>query len=204
MYKHDQHKTLQRPFLLNSLGKTTAAFAAVALNGACAQVVAVDMEVTSQPSISSVSAVNDGNKVDKSRQSHQKKTSRENSVAEKRKMRQRRLKRKRLKRRTSFTSLLHEERQLSAKAQKEVIKYKRMSRAFWERWHWELQQRKESMIRERKLLHARSGSGSSSSAHSSQILEINPEHLYLPSNLQCEDDTYIAIFMGSLPTLLGT
>ena len=112
------------------------------------------MEVTSQPS--SVSAVNKSNKADESRQSHQKKTSRENSVVEKRKMRQRRLKRKRLKRRTCFTSLLNKERQLSAKAQKEVIKYKRMSRAFWERWHWELQQRKESMIRERNLLHARS------------------------------------------------
>ena len=115
MYKHDQHKALQHPFLLNSLGKIIAA---VALNGACAQVVAVNMEVTSQPP--SVSAVNDSNKVDKSRQSHQKMTSRENSVVEKRNLRQRRLKRKHLKRRTAFTILLHEERQLSEKHKKKL------------------------------------------------------------------------------------
>ena len=50
----------------------------------------------------------------------------------------------------------------------EVIKYKQMCQVFWD---WELQQEKESMIKERSFLRGRSESGPTSSAYSSQILD---------------------------------
>lgn len=74
----------------------------------------------------------------------------------------------------------------------EVVKLKRMSRCFWEHWHWELQQRKQCIATQRNLLVAKCGDSAMSTASSKNcILEIDPEQLLLPLNVQSVCDSYI-------------
>jgi hypothetical protein len=48
------------------------------------------------------------------------------------------------------------ERKVKEKAEHLCLKYRCMSRTYWERWRWELQQRREAMIRERMVTKERS------------------------------------------------
>ena len=41
------------------------------------------------------------------------------------------------------------EHELRTESEKQIIHYRRMARSYWERWQWELKQRKEAMLRER-------------------------------------------------------
>ena len=87
---------------------------------------------------------------------------RKNTPAEKRKMRKERRKRKRLESEVSAQAVadtLKQERELRTKAQVEVWKYKRMSRSFWERWQWELQQRKEYLQAQKNISRSIGSSG---------------------------------------------
>ncbi len=73
------------------------------------------------------------------------------------------------------------EQSLLADSEKKTNLYRNMSRSFWERWRWELQQRKDSMLREKALLRR-------SSVKVSTVLnvhEIDPESLFDPV-----DDAY--------------
>ena len=79
------------------------------------------------------------------------KRSRRNTLIEKRMMRNVRRKRKRLQRRKSFDRKVLEleksysqEQSLREQAEQKVLRYKNMSRCYWERWNWELQKRKEA------------------------------------------------------------
>ena len=116
---------------------------------------------------------------------------RKNTPSEKRKMRKERRKRKRLESEVSAQAVadtLKQERELRTKAQVEVWKYKRMSRSFWERWQWELQQRKEYLQAQKNYSRSfRSGSGITNTT----ILEIDPKHLLLPPSMQSVDECYI-------------
>ena len=46
---------------------------------------------------------------------------------------------------------LDEEKQLDQESDQCVAHYRRMARSYWERWHWELNQRKETIA----MLHAK-------------------------------------------------
>ena len=82
---------------------------------------------------------------------------------------------------------------------KNAMRYKWMSWAYWECWHWELQQRKQSMMKERKLLSVNGSGGLTRlSAHSIPILEITPEHLLSSPNRQ-SDCRALSTFPTSLP-----
>ena len=85
------------------------------------------------------------------RQSMAERLSRKNTIQEKRKMRHERKKRKRCKAKL-LEAHLDLERTLRSEAEKKVALYKNMSRSYWERWRWELEQRKECMVREKSLL----------------------------------------------------
>ncbi len=89
-----------------------------------------------------------------------KRLSRENTIEEKRKMR-RQARKRRLKSRgskvQSVKSLalekeLESQSALRRESELKVNLYKRISRSFWERWQWELQQRRQSMIREKMAI----------------------------------------------------
>lgn len=77
--------------------------------------------------------------------------SRPNTLEEKRKMRNNRKKRRRS-RVKALECHLQLEKTLRAESEKKVTLYKNMSRSYWERWRWELQQRKECIMRERSFL----------------------------------------------------
>ncbi len=51
---------------------------------------------------------------------------------------------------------LSHEKAIRTETEKSVVLYINMSRSYWERWRWELQQRKESIARERALHRTRS------------------------------------------------
>ena len=76
--------------------------------------------------------------------------SRSNTLGEKRKMRNDRKRRRRSRAKVLEAQLQHE-RALRSDADKKVTLYRNMSRSYWERWQWELQQRKEVMARERTI-----------------------------------------------------
>ena len=101
-----------------------------------------------------------------------------------------RLKRKKIKRSRVkfFKSKLEEERVLRAEASKKVTLYHKMSRSFWERWRWELQQRKEVMKREKVLL---SGVNGVKTRQALKIHEIDPQVLANPPHLLDDQLTYI-------------
>lgn len=114
--------------------------------------------------------------------------SRRNTLQEKRKMRNARKKRRR-----SHLNVLAAEVQLETKlrveAEKKVVLYKNISRSYWERWHWELQQRKDLMLQERgKLCGHKTDFGSDKV----KVLEIDPAMLKDPVNADGQStETYI-------------
>lgn len=114
--------------------------------------------------------------------------SRPNTLEEKRKMRNERKKRKRA-RAKDLKAQLQLERQMKVETDKKVTLYKNMSRSYWERWQWELQQRKECLVRERALLRRVSDGRSVSVLN---IHEIDPDLLHNPTNAAGESvETFI-------------
>ena len=101
-----------------------------------------------------------------------------------------RLKRKKSRRsRVKFLqSKLEDERILRAEATKKVALYHKMSQSFWERWRWELQQRKEVMKREKVLM---SGANGVKTCQTLRIHEIDPQSLANPSLISDDHSTYI-------------
>lgn len=77
--------------------------------------------------------------------------SRSNTVEEKRRMRNERKRRKRSRKKVLETQLALE-CTLRSEAEKKTILYRNMSKSFWDRWRWALEQRRECMKRERQLL----------------------------------------------------
>lgn len=114
----------------------------------------------------------------------EKRLSRPNTIDEKRRMRNAREKRRRTRAKVLEAQLKHE-RTLKDEATKKVTLYKNMSRSYWERWQWELQDRKECMARERALTQAQSGNSSTSDGP--RIHEIDPDLLHNPDDVS----TYI-------------
>ena len=97
------------------------------------------------------------------------------------------------KRRCSHLNVLAAEVQLETKlqleAEKKVVLHRNMSRWYWERWHWELQQRNDLMLQERgKLCGHKTDFGSDKV----KVLEIDPAMLKDPVNADGQStDTYI-------------
>ena len=77
--------------------------------------------------------------------------SRSNTLDERRKMRNERKKRKRSTKK-ALAAHLELERTLRSAADQKLVLYKNMCRSYWEQWRWELEQRKECMVREKRLL----------------------------------------------------
>lgn len=106
-------------------------------------------------------------------------TSRPNTLNEKRRMRNDQKRRRR-----SRTKVL--EAQLQLDSDKKVTLYRNMSRSYWERWQWELQ-RKEILARERAISRGCQGKD----AHRAPIIhEIDPELLHNPTDCD-KTQTYI-------------
>lgn len=99
---------------------------------------------------------------------------RRNTLQEKRKMRNERKKRKR-----KLTAEVQFETKLRVDAERKVVLYKNMSRSYWERWRWELQQRKDLMLQERGAYHKLCGHKTSDKV---KVLEIDPTMLKDPVN----------------------
>ena len=101
-----------------------------------------------------------------------------------------RVKRKKMRRsRVKFLqSKLEDERVLRAEVTKKVTLYHKMSRSFWERWRWELQQRKELIKRERVLL---SGVDCVKTREILKIHEVDPQLLANPPLISDDSSTYI-------------
>lgn len=112
--------------------------------------------------------------------------SRPNTIDEKRKMR--RARRNRIRSRSKILEAqVQLESTLRSEAEKKLVLYKNMCRSYWERWHWELQQRKDSMLIER-----RTHSGNSIDNLVLKIHEIDPDLLQNPkSNDDKDEEVYI-------------
>ena len=80
--------------------------------------------------------------------SRDRRLSRENTKEERKAMKKARKKRKR-KRVKELKQEIESERKEKEKAESLCTKYRCMSRTYWERWRWELHQRREAMVRER-------------------------------------------------------
>lgn len=105
-------------------------------------------------------------------------TSRPNTLDEKRRMRNDRKRRRRSRTKVLEAQLQHE-RALRSDSDKKVIFYRNMSRSYWERWQWELQRRKEILARERAISRGCQGKD----AHRAPIIhEIDPELLHNPTD----------------------
>lgn len=119
-----------------------------------------------------------------------KRRSRENTIDEKRRMRQNRKKRKRM--RSSQVSRINvlekevdQEQRLRKESEMKVVHYRGMARSYWERWRWELNQRKEAMLQER--------AGRMSTAEVPHLLEIDHTLLHDTTN----DGSEIFVGQGS-------
>ena len=111
-----------------------------------------------------------------------KKISRKNTAEEKRRMRSSRKKRKRSMRKAQVATLkkkVEDVHKLREESEKRVNVYRRMARSFWERWQWELRQRKEAMIREKSAMMV-SQHGKSSSPRVFQLHEVDHSLLHDP------------------------
>ena len=117
------------------------------------------------------------------------KRSRRNTLQEKRRMRnERRMRKRRSKSNSSLlANTLQLESKLRAEAEKKLTLYKNMTRSYWERWRWELQQRKECMQQRRGVgCHKKDCNGQIS------VHEIDPSLLHDPVNPDGEGmETYI-------------
>ena len=108
--------------------------------------------------------------------------SRPNTIDEKRKMR--RARRNRIRSRSKLLEAqVQLESTLRSEAEKKLVLYKNMCRSYWERWHWELQQRKDSMLIDRK----------SNNNLVLKIHEINPDLLQNP---KISDDNDEEVYIG--------
>ncbi len=65
-----------------------------------------------------------------------------------------------------------------------MVLYRNMSRSYWERWQWELQQRKESMARERALQ-------SDTLKRHERVHEIDQDLLHDPPDVTESTEMYI-------------
>ncbi len=128
----------------------------------------------------------------------EKRLSWENTIEKKRKIRQAR--KYRLKSRWSKVAVrkcLALERELEcqqallSESERTVKLYKRISRSFWERWQWELQQRRQAMIRDKMAIRMRGAHSTSDVV--AQFQQIDPTSLLNPTkeNGQVED-----VFVG--------
>ena len=82
------------------------------------------------------------------------------------------------------------ERTLRSAADEKLVLYRNMCRAYWERWRWELEQRKECMVREKRLL---SRQNAPKMVEVLKVHEIDPDLL---QNLRGVDGKEIDIFVG--------
>ena len=104
----------------------------------------------------------------------------------------------RKKRKRSQLNKATEEVQLEAKrrvdAERKVVLYKNISRSYWERWRWELQQRKDLMLQERGTYHKLCGhkTDCGSASGKVKVLEIDLTMLKDPVNADGRSsETYI-------------
>lgn len=112
------------------------------------------------------------------------KFSRLNTIEEKRKMR--RARRKRIRSRSKLLETqVQLESTLRSEAEKKLVLYKNMCRSYWERWHWELQQRKSNMMIERRAAISQEGIDNLVL----KIHEIDPDLLQNPNNQ--DEEVYI-------------
>ena len=113
--------------------------------------------------------------------------SRPNTLEEKRRMRSSRKKRRR-----SRVKVLEEklckEKAWRTEATKKLALYQGMSKSFWERWQWELQERRESMKREKVLL---SSTGGVKTCRVLKLPEIEPQLLCNPPSFADDESTYV-------------
>ena len=84
----------------------------------------------------------------------------------------------------SLESRIQLEHQLKADVEKKVSLYKNMSRSYWERWQWELQQRRQCIIRNKMA-----PPGSSKTSVTTQFQEIDP--VMLVNLTSSDEDAYV-------------
>lgn len=115
--------------------------------------------------------------------------SRKNTAEEKRRMRNERKRRKRSKtsRISALKGEIQHEQHLKDDMEKRVSLYRNMSRSYWERWQWELQQRRQCIIRSKCPLPP----GSSKTSMTGQFQEINPSMLSNLNSSAKDEDAYI-------------
>ena len=82
------------------------------------------------------------------------------------------------------------ERTLRSAADEKLVLYRNMCSAYWERWRWELEKRKECMVREKRLLSRQSAP---KMVEVLKVHEIDPDLL---QNLRGVDGKEIDIFVG--------
>ena len=121
-----------------------------------------------------------------------------NIVEEKKAMRnkRRKLRRKRgaivncyKKRVDKLNKVVKSEQSMRKTCEIKAMWYKNMSRSYWERWNWELQKRKESMVSEMMAYRALRGTHSNSAV--STFHEIDPRNLQDPEGMEDKMDLWI-------------
>lgn len=109
--------------------------------------------------------------------------SRPNTIDEKRRMR--RARRNRIRSRSKvLEAQVQLQSTLRSEAEKKLVLYKNMCRSYWERWHWELQQRKDSMSIERRTISRKSNDKNLVL----KVHEINPDLLQNPKISDSSDE----------------
>ena len=109
---------------------------------------------------------------------HIKKRSRPNTRQEKQKMKKERRRRKTKMNKCVMLEKIKLEEDKRLAAEKDVVRYKSMSRCYWERWQWELKQHKEELKKKNLLV-----------AGGSELLQVDISQLQNPSGM--ENDVYI-------------
>lgn len=104
------------------------------------------------------------------------KLSRNNTAEEKKRMRNSRKKRKRSKKRNCLLKAVVDEQELRKQSETKVLHYRSMARSYWERWQWELRQRREAMM----LVRSTSLSPANSTSQVTKVHEIDPTLLHDP------------------------
>lgn len=116
---------------------------------------------------------------------------RRNTVDEKRRMRK---KRKRAKRAMAkncgekkLQQIIRKQRSEMRDREQQVVHFKSMARSYWERWHWELQKRKEAVVLQRSTSRRLMPEVAMSHFH-----EIDPNNLANPAGTTSPDSLYFA------------
>ena len=86
---------------------------------------------------------------------------------------------------------VEDEHKLREESEKRVKLYRRMARSFWERWQWELRQRKEAMVREKSAFLS-SLRGGSTSTPVFQLHEVDHTLLHDPE----VEGSKVEMFLG--------